>query len=96
MKLMMLNLTEVMPGGCPGSETLKSRDCVTGDSYFASFYHTGDQIIKMVERNMTMTLHNWGDFHNANDFDESNVTSSFVLLRLIAEWGTKAPGVLKG
>ena len=42
MKLMMLNLTEVMPGGCPGSETLKSRDCVTGDSYFASFHHTGD------------------------------------------------------
>ena len=53
-------------------------------------------IIKMVERNTTMTLYNWGDFHNADDFDESNVTSSFVLLRLIAEWGTKAPGVLKG
>ena len=45
---------------------------------------------------MTMTLHNWSDFHNADDFDESNATSSFVLLRLIAEWGTKAPGVLKG
>ena len=27
------NLTEVIPGGgCPDSDTLRSRDCVTGDS----------------------------------------------------------------
>ena len=38
---MMLNLTEVMPGGCTDSDTLRSRDCVTGDS-FLPFYHFAD------------------------------------------------------
>ena len=36
----MWNLTEVMPAGCPDSETLRSRDCVTGDSYSILFSKT--------------------------------------------------------
>ena len=36
----MWNLTEVMPAGCPDSETLRSRDCVTGDSYSNLFSKT--------------------------------------------------------
>ena len=74
----MWNLTEVMPAGCPDSETLRSRDCVTGDSYSNLFSKT----IKM----RTIKKKNLRLFF----------TSSFVRLRLIAECGTKAPGVLNG
>ena len=74
----MWNLTEVMPAGCPDSETLRSRDCVTGDSYSNLFSKT----IKM----RTIKKKNLRSFF----------TSSFVRLRLIAECGTKAPGVLNG
>ena len=74
----MWNLTDVMPAGCPDSETLRSRDCVTGDSYSILFSKT----IKM----RTIKKKNLRSFF----------TSSFVRLRLIAECGTKAPGVLNG
>ena len=74
----MWNLTEVMPAGCPDSETLRSRDCVTGDSFSILFSKT----IKM----RTIKKKNLRSFF----------TSSFVRLRLIAECGTKAPGVLNG
>ena len=74
----MWNLTDVMPAGCPDSETLRSRDCVTGDSFSILFSKT----IKM----RTIKKKNLRSFF----------TSSFVRLRLIAECGTKAPGVLNG
>ena len=36
------------------------------------------------------------DDDDDNDDDDDGITSSLVRLRFIAEWGTKAPGVLNG
>ena len=91
----MLNLTEVMPGGWPDSDTLRSRDCVTGDSFLEDYIIMLIIMLIMEKINMTMILHNLRVFYHSNDIDE-NIASSFVRLRFIAECGTKAPGVLNG
>ena len=53
----MLNLTEVMPGGWPDSDTLRSRDCVTGDSFLED-YIIMLIMMEMEKINMAMILHN--------------------------------------
>ena len=51
----MLDLTEVMPGGCPDSDTLRSRDCVTGDSCFQVLFIIL-MLVMMVERSMMILM----------------------------------------